>query len=80
MGKIKILKIVAVISGILTIYMFNQEIANTASSVGIIGSADGPTYIYVASSSNIFSSIVKYGTAVICLISIVLVIFFKKKK
>ena len=94
MNKIKILTIVAVISGILTIlqfiypfflkimlkYMFNQDIGNTASSIGIIGSADGPTAIFVVNNSNNFYSILKYGFGIICVTSIIFIMLLKKKK
>lgn len=95
-NKIKVLKIVAVISGIAAIlqfiypfflrimlrYMFNQDIGNlnTASSIGIIGSADGPTAIFVGRGSNIIYLVLKYGFAIICVISTMFIILLKKRK
>lgn len=96
MNKIKPLKTIAVISGIMTIlqfiypivvkimlkYIFHQDIGSldTASSVGIIGGADGPTAIFVGHNSNIFYPVLKYGSAVICMISAIFIMLLKKRK
>lgn len=97
MNKIKALRIVAIISGILTLlqfiypfflkiilrYIFNPDInidsLNNASAIGIIGSSDGPTAIFVAHNSNIFDSVLKYGFAIVCGISTIFYYIVKKE-
>ena len=97
MKNIKILKIVAIISGFLAIlqflypfvlkiilkYMLNRDIGNpnTDSSIGIIGSSDGPTAIFIAHSSNIISLILKYSFMIICaIIAFLSILMIKNKK
>jgi Na+-transporting methylmalonyl-CoA/oxaloacetate decarboxylase beta subunit len=80
MNKIKILKIVAIMSGIFAILQFIYPFFRKSSVVGIIGSADGPTVIFVAHSSNIFYSLLKYGFAVICVISVIFIVALKNRE
>jgi Na+-transporting methylmalonyl-CoA/oxaloacetate decarboxylase beta subunit len=96
MKKVKILKIVAIISGFLAIlqflyplglkfilkWIFNYDIKNphTASSIGIIGGGDGPAAVFVAYNLNIILLVIKYSFAVICAMISILSIIAIKKR
>ena len=52
--------------------------AEASSSVGIIGGADGPTAIFVASDPT--ATVIAIGIAVIAVIAIVAIVMKKRKK
>jgi Na+-transporting methylmalonyl-CoA/oxaloacetate decarboxylase beta subunit len=81
----KTLKVIAIISGFLTFKQFVLLISyltpfgwKEVASIGIIGSADGPTAIYFASP---FKSIIRYGLLTVsALIAIMATVLIVKKK
>jgi len=93
----RVFKTVAIISGVMTIlsvlypaglklilkFMLSQDAGNlnTASSIGIIGGADGPTAVFIASNSGIPHLISWFGFTAICaMISIVSFLLMRKRK
>ena len=96
MKKAKVLRIIAIISGVVSIvlalspiienlmikHMIGQYAANlnNASTIGIIGGTDGPTAIFVTQPST-FHLVLRYGITAICaMISILSIMLFKKRK
>lgn len=76
----KILKIIAIISGTLTIFQIGYRLTTppSASSIGIIGGSDGPTAILISKSINILPEVFFVLCIIITIISGILL--FKKKK
>lgn len=90
----KILKVIAIISGILTAvhviimclfsYMIShslKDIGRTVSSIGIIGGSDGPTAIFVSKGDTSYLMCISFAVCLITnIVSIVLLLKLKKRK
>lgn len=75
------MKVVAILSGVLTLlqllplafYAVTHIVSNikVASSIGIIGSADGPTAIYVVDGINMLPILARYGFLLLCAVTFI---------